>query len=289
MALRLDPRIPLVWRTPETLQVGVDSPVTTIDAVTSAHERLIAALQSGVTRSALAFVAGTVGVGADDVDALLASLAPALIDEAAEAARVTGTVLVDGAGPTADRLREMLASTGHAVSDDRRSRKQPDIVVLVAQHVIEPARHAHWLRRDIPHLPVVFGDRWVRIGPFVSPGAGPCLHCVDLAHADADAAWAAIATQLAYRQPAPEPALAGILAAATACSLVAARIRDGATWSASAAILIDVRTGETEVLPIQPHAACGCRALPGSATARAPRADGSRPVPSSVRANAGPA
>jgi bacteriocin biosynthesis cyclodehydratase domain-containing protein len=170
-----------------------------------------------------------------------------------------------------------------------RGAASPDVVVIVAHHVVEPRRYAPWLRRDIAHLPIVIGDKLVRVGPVVTPGVGPCLHCVELAHADLDAAWAAIATQLAYREPPAEPALAGILAAATVCAVIADGVRKGTSWLGGAMVVIDATTGASELRPLQPHVDCGCRALPGSATAPAGHAGASRPAPSSAPAIDAPA
>lgn len=83
MALRLDPRIPLVWRTPFDLQLGVDPPIVVLHDLPGAEERMIAALATGATRSALLVVARGCGTTDADarrrVDALLRTLQPALL------------------------------------------------------------------------------------------------------------------------------------------------------------------------------------------------------------------
>ncbi len=48
MVLKLDPRFPLVWRTPSSLQLGVDPAVVTLHDVSETTERLLAALVAGV-------------------------------------------------------------------------------------------------------------------------------------------------------------------------------------------------------------------------------------------------
>ena len=100
--------------------------------------------------------------------------------------------------------------------------------MLVAHHVVRPARYGYWLRRDVPHLAVVFGDTTLTVGPFVQPGAeAPCLCCLDLARQDADPAWQAIATQLAYRPPSSEEPVARLLGAAVAGSAIDRWLRTG--------------------------------------------------------------
>lgn len=290
MVLRLDPRIPLVWRSPDTIQLGVERPVATLHGITAAHERIIAALQSGLPRSGVDYVASTAGASSSDVDALIALLAPALIDSSLRGSgTVAATVLIDGAGPTADRLRGMLDDSGAKTILAADDGVDPDAVVVIAHHVIVPERYGRWMRRDVPHLPITFGDAAVTIGPFVQPGAGPCLFCVELARADSDPAWAAIAAQLVYRSAGTETAVAAIAAAAAATALVTERMTTGRTTLAGASVVIDPRTSASERRTHQWHADCGCRALPGIGSARAAHVGTTPPATSSTAASAAPA
>ena len=101
-------------------------------------------------------------------------------------------MLVTGAGALALRLAAMIGESGRLAD----SVDAPGLVLLVADWIVSPADHARWLNRDIPHLPIVLGDRGVTVGPFVEPGSGPCLHCVHLSRTDDDPAWPVLATQL---------------------------------------------------------------------------------------------
>ncbi|MES2171477.1 MAG: hypothetical protein V4479_12275 [Actinomycetota bacterium] len=225
MVLKLDPIWPIVWRDPHTVQVGVDRPVAVLEQLTAEQERMVAALVAGVGRSGLDMIDGpaaaivfcpTTSCSVDTdarpcrspaaADAMLARLGTALIGEPVQPAGAA----VFGAGRTADRLRSVLAATGTPV-------------VIVAHYVIAPDLHSRWLRRDLPHLPVVYGDSIVRIGPFVEPGSGPCLYCLELHHTDADPAWPAIASQLLGRRAHTETDLVAIEVAATVARLVARR------------------------------------------------------------------
>lgn len=289
MSLRLDPRIPLVWRTPDTLQVGVDVPVATISGVTTTHERLIAALQAGLPRATLDVVARLVGSDPAEVDTLLRQLAPVILDSDDVTTPRIGTVVVDGCGPTADAIADTLGGLGHGIRrsdglpDPVERQSRPDVVVFVAHHVVRPARYGYWLRRDVPHLAVVFGDTTLTVGPFVLPGAeAPCLCCLDLARQDADPAWQVIATQLAYRPPSSEEPVARLLGAAVAGSAIDRWLRTGESGLTGAAIVIDARTGANSLRTLQPHAECGCRALSGISTVPAVRADGVRAEPRSA-------
>src|SRR5690606_13892242 len=114
--------------------------------------------------------------------------------------------LVVGDCVTAGLLRQTLGVAGPDAG-------APTVVVLVGHYVLEPADHGEWLSRDVPHLPIVIGDTGAVVGPFVEPGVGPCLHCLQLHRTDTDAAWPAIAAQLWGRRSAAEtPGFAAELA-----------------------------------------------------------------------------
>jgi hypothetical protein len=84
--------------------------------------------------------------------------------------------------------------------------KLPDLVVLAATDAIRPDAGEPWLRRGIPHLPLVVQGHRVQVGPLIAGGCGPCLSCLDLHRRDRDAAWPALLSQLAPRGPLlPDP------------------------------------------------------------------------------------
>jgi hypothetical protein len=78
---------------------------------------------------------------------------------------------------------------------------RPDLVVLAAMGAIHPDAGEPWLRRGIPHLPVVVQPHRVQVGPLITGGAGPCLSCMDLLRRDRDAAWPVLLSQLAPTWP----------------------------------------------------------------------------------------
>lgn len=213
--LRLDPALPLLWRTPEEVQLGVD-PALAVLRVEPGEERLLAALEAGVSGSGYRMLAQAAGVGPDRAEALLAGVAPALARAAAPRARIA----VLGSGAVAREIASQLADRGEFVAASARQGARGgapgaaasgtsgparlDAVVLVAAGVIAPEDHARWLRRDVAHLPVVVRERAAEVGPWVQPGRGPCLYCVHLARAEADPSWPALAIQLWGR---PHPAL----------------------------------------------------------------------------------
>lgn len=287
MTLRLDPRRPLVWRDPATLQIGIDPPRVVLERVTDVEERLIAALGVGVTRSGLDVVAGD---RADLVGPLLDRLVPAL---EAGPRRCASRVVVAGSGIVADLVVRLLASSGVAVvvtsarghadvaadappapaaQADPTSSATPteepptDLAVIVARGVVAPGVRAHWLRRDTPHLAVVTTDAAVTIGPVIDPGHGPCLLCLERHRRDADPAWPAIATQLLTQPPVDPPAPLAAEAAARIVRRVLDRLgsrgsRDGRVESArSTEIRIGAR-GDIAKREVARHPDCGCAEL----------------------------
>ena len=310
MVLRLDPRYPLVWRTPDTIQLGIDRPLAIVPGVTAPLETVIAALRVGVPRLGALMLGRQAGATDAATTALLQALAPALVDldprpeasgsetPAPEQARSSSTpagppdtgprpvVCVDGVGPTAERIRGLLAELGTqvvapgtpATQSERADpdRTDPDLAVLVDHFVLAPERHGRWLRRDVPHLPVVFSDTEVRIGPLVEPGAGPCLTCLELEHVDDDPAWPAIACQLLHRTAPTETTRLSIEVATMAAGMVHDRVFAASNSFATASLVIDGTSLAVRRRAHQPHERCGCRFLPENVIVLAGNAAGFR-------------
>jgi len=274
MAIRLDPRLPLVWRTPYSLQLGVDRPPVVLHAVTRLDERLLAALVQGVSRGGLDMIAATEGAGSTQVGQLLDQVRPALLPPGDDGRGSTpsGRVDVVGGGPTADRIADALARCGHDVRTPTGTTPAdvpPDLAVIVAHFAIAPAVYGRWARADVPHLPVVLGDRQVAVGPLVEPGRTACCYCLDLHRRDADQAWPAIATQLLGRDSGSEEGLAAGEVAALAARPVHRLLTTGENPLAAHQAVLDAATGRVSLRASRPHPLCGCRALPGTATAPA--------------------
>jgi bacteriocin biosynthesis cyclodehydratase domain-containing protein len=254
MVLKLDPRYPLVWRSPSSLQLGVDPAVVRMDEVSETAERLLAALVSGVTLPGLTMLARG---DTEARDAVLRLVAPALLPERVAEAD-TAVVALSGSGRSVEAIAATLHGAGVSiVADDAVER--PDLAIPVGHHVLPPELHGHWLRRDVPHLPVVLTDSATVVGPLVRPGDGPCLHCLELHHRDADPAWPAIASQLLGRRSLAESAIAASETAAVVARLVLG-------WMAGddvgrAALRIDAASGARTERARAAHPECGCRGV----------------------------
>lgn len=276
MVYLLDPSVPRVWRSPHALQFGVERPRLLLDPVSVADERMIGALSAGATRGALRLIARSAGGEPSAADALLERLRPVLeraVDPAPQSA--APVVVLDGAGPTAARILALLREAGvdarSGLAADDPALDGAAAAVVVGAFAIAPHRHQRWLRRDIPHLAVIFGDAGVTVGPFVRPGEGPCLRCIDLHRRDDDPAWPALAAQL-HTRPAPGETelVCGAVASAAAAAVLAVLARRAQAARAEAA------REEAAARPAHPRRARPERALAGPAPTVAARYEPAR-------------
>jgi bacteriocin biosynthesis cyclodehydratase domain-containing protein len=260
MVLKLDSRPAIVWRDPFSLQFGVEPVRAVLREVTTAEERMIAALTSGVSRSGLAMIASSSGVGEREVVSLLTRLDGLLVTPADP--RPARRVAISGSGPTVERIADALAIGGVQVSvGDATPDASCDLGIAVAHYVLDPDSYGFWLRRDLPHLPVLFGDDSVTVGPLVEPGSTACLYCLEHYRRDADASWSAIASQLWGRRSESETQLASVEVAARVARLALRRL-DGQKARTATSVRLDVATGETTARTWLPHPGCGCIDLP---------------------------
>lgn len=306
MILRLDSRRPLVWRSPRTLQIGVDPRLAVLDDVTDADARLIDALTAGITRAGLATLAAQACVPDHRVDEVLQVVSPALLPAGEQPAAQRPAIAIVGRGVAAARVAGVLGEAGHPVavgaSITRVGDRRPAAAVLVSSHVTDPLEHQRWLRRDIAHLPIVFGEISVTIGPLVLPGATACLTCVELQRSASDPAWAAVASQLWERTAAADSVEHATEAAIEALRMLR-RQSDGALAgrqvedelaglqsdrAAGLAVRIDVESGERTERRWSPSEQCGCRGLSSRPEPAPRRESGSEPARRAPTSAAGP-
>jgi len=275
MALQIDPRYPVLWRTPTSMQIGADRPIVTLIDVTLAEEHLIAVLRKGISKTGLDMVGETVGATPDVVADLLARVAPALRRSHAQGRRLENIgVVVAGSVVGADAIRTVLAGLGARLVDEA---DPADLAIIVSTFSTDPRASGAWLRRDIPHLAVVFGDSEVRVGPLVEPGSGPCLHCLDRARIDSEPHWPALLGQLLARGAHTEDPLT----VSTVAPLVARAVLDRFAIDAprarrhrlsARARIVDGATGEVSERTFSPHPDCACRGVPPAENETAPAA-----------------
>ncbi|HEV7624567.1 MAG TPA: hypothetical protein VGO26_10535 [Amnibacterium sp.] len=254
--LRIDPAAALVWRSPSTLQIGVDPPLAVLADLPPTAERLVTALVAGTDPATLAALAVDRDLEPDELQRILTAVEPALMPAPPPA---PSPVLVEGP----QELVAGLGVTGGLLARAPEAAlpvERPALVVLAGHHVLAPGRAARWLAIDVPHLPVVFGERAAMLGPFVLPGATPCLRCADEHRIDADPAWPVLGGQLlalGAAAAADAPALRMELHARLASALRSIRA-GGAAGLAGSALRI-ASDGSVSRLARPWHARCSCR------------------------------
>ena len=336
MVLKLDSRVPLVWRDPFSLQLGIEPSRVILREVSTADQRMIHALSAGISRSGLAMIARSSGAAERDVEHLLERLAPVLLpdsalpdpllpspllsDSATSAPTQSGAmefgatlatqtrptqprpaqkraaqplpprtrptqppiVAIAGHGRTVEQIASTLAEAGIRVTVSAAPSDDPcDLGIAVGHYVLDPVAYGFWLRRDLPHLPVIFGDGDATVGPLVEPGSTPCLYCLEHYRRDLDASWSAIASQLWGRRSAAETPLVSGEVAAMVSRMAVSRLRmTGVEMTglesggvprlgpaAGASFRIDAETGGVTRREWMPHPECGCTgAFPSGAT-----------------------
>lgn len=186
---RLPPHRPVVWRTPDSLTIGVDSPALAVTDVPDAASPLLHALQEGVSHTGFVIMAEQLGLTRIEATDLLEQLIPACEKKPSEPT-LTVQVLGDSRAmtPLGQRLSQIAALT-HKVSE-------ADCVVVVADYVFHP----EWIRSlshgETRHIPVLFSDLTVSIGPVITPGHTPCMYCLFGPPGEADAEWLSVQSQL---------------------------------------------------------------------------------------------
>jgi len=287
---QIDPALACVWRSPECLQIGVDPARATLADISSAEERAIAALVRGLPDDELPALAVRTGLDGAALDDLLHRLRDAMLPRPSapglrlviERSAPAATAPVPSIAYADRLLARHLGGLGHVVTA-RRHHDRPDVAIITAAHVVSPEIVQHWLSRDVPHLQVVTTDQAVTVGPLVVPGVSACLHCAYLAAIDCDAAWPAVAAQLAG------PALSRVVADAPELPLESAlfvgrlldRLRSGPVEAIAGKSFRLTPDGGVSEAQVRPHPRCGCRALeaaarPRSATAAAATTGGGR-------------
>lgn len=247
----------VLWRTPGDLQLGLD----TEDAVVlpdapPGSDAVLRALRT--PRTALEVSRMVPLLPRADLDDLLEALLAVGLLSTLPAGR-PGPVTILGEGALADAVADLLALEGTTVRIGVRAPWDVGGLVIVCGATAEPDRV---LTRDltaagVPHLVVRAEPERAVVGPFVAPGAGPCVSCTDLVRRDLDADWPHLLAQLCRSEHVPAPRQTA-WAAAMASAQVASW-RAGAVPEACGATLeLDAHAGALGVRRWPRHPDCGC-------------------------------
>lgn len=243
--LHLDPSLPVVWRSPESLQIGVDPPRVLIDSLDQRLLPVLAALQSGISEEGCEAIASHEGLTRGETRSFLQALAGALTHRAPDP---LPRLCISGSTSHLVAFARVLWDLGY------RDDEPADDAILVASFVMPASAYHPWLADDVPHTPVIFSDQAVVVGPRVTPGEGPCLQCVWENRARAEPALVALATQLSTRSAATDTKALHAVAAWHTRNLLRAQT-PGLTYR------IDRYTGELSHHREEPSESCLCRSL----------------------------
>ncbi|GEK23575.1 thiamine biosynthesis protein ThiF [Cellulomonas xylanilytica] len=144
------------------------------------------------------------------------------------------------------------------------SDRNPDVVVLVEDGVADPGRGPVLVAGGTVHLGVVVREADTVVGPFVVPGAGPCLRCLDLHRADADPSWPAVAAQLHAGGVADESGQVAAVCAGLGTAAVLAHLDrvPGLAPGTTFEVALPDAVPRRRTWAVHPE--CGCTALPAS-------------------------
>ena len=186
--IRIDPALPVIWRTPHSIQVGAETIKVVLDPFTPCDERMLAAARAGIPSEALAAVGGC---SAALAAAFVERIRPVLVDPGLDRGPIAATVRVRSANrEEIVHTARMLGLVGAPID------VRPQVGVIVTDHAVPLRAYRDWIREGLTHFAVVFGTPTVKVGPIVVPGETGCLRCADLHRRVADPAWPAMAAQL---------------------------------------------------------------------------------------------
>lgn len=256
----LDPALPLVWRAPGVLQIGLDPE----------HAVALADVDPDAP-SALRLLTGHTLREHLLADRLGPPLGPALrpVLELLEQAGLVSAgapaeawehawVHVSGDGALARSLADRLAvaGIGRTSLEADRPDGRPDLVVVAPDRGRGLDAGDALVAGQVPHLWVHGRDGRAVVGPLVLPGETGCLRCQDLHRADADAAWPRLAFDWEQARAAASPGVVDLVAALAARQVLAWLAgRDAACVGAT---LEEQPDGSLRRLTWPPHPGCGC-------------------------------
>jgi hypothetical protein len=256
----LDPALPVLWRTPDHVQVGLDPRHAYAFAAAPADTPALLRLLTGTnTWEALRHQVRT-----RRSEATLRRLVDLLdgvgmLQDGAPADRwQPAWVEVVGDGATARVTTEVLrtAGVGRVHRRDTPAVPGPDLVVVTADRGRRMGLSEQLMAAGSPHLWCHLRDGRAVVGPLVRPGRTSCLRCQDLHRTDNDPAWPRLA--LAWEEQPATPSAA----AATVAGMLSAR--QALTWLHGApcatldGTLEEQPDGSIAREHWAPHPGCGC-------------------------------
>lgn len=249
--LRLDPSLPLVWRTPDSFQVGVNPAIAIIDSLDSRFLPVLSALRTGISEEGCEAIASHEGLTAEHTRAFLSALGEVLVHKNPEP---LPRVAITGSTGNHRVFSQVWAQLGHTLVANPRDAHPADETFVLSNFVLQPSAYQPWISRDLRHTPVIFSDQAITVGPRVTPGEGPCLGCVWDNESRREPALVALASQLTAHTAATDTPAFHALAAWHARELVE-------TDTPGLTLRIDRYTRRTTSHVEEASARCACRSL----------------------------
>ena len=163
-----------------------------------------------------------------------------------------GIVAGDHQDETARHLRDLAPGVRWLPPHARA-----EMEVVMGYGVIDPIVYRGLMVDDIPHLPVVVDDRFIRVGAMVIPGKTPCENCRGRGRVKRDADWPLLGLQLSSRHIHPE--VARMPSFTTAAGLAASAIFGCATGQQSEPAAVEIWSGRAHRPNDDDVENCGCR------------------------------
>ncbi|MDR1428379.1 MAG: ThiF family adenylyltransferase [Bifidobacteriaceae bacterium] len=158
-------------------------------------------------------------------------------------------------------MRSRVRSMPGACVPFVRTGAETHVTVMVDCGVYDILRARDLMYQGSPHLLVLIGEASSSVGPWVSPGHGPCLRCLALHSTDEDPLWPTMATQLANSHTlgarGEDPALASLVGCYAASQVVAA-LTGYRPPCADLTIAFALPDYSTRAIRWSPHPECGC-------------------------------
>lgn len=252
---------PLIWRTPHSLQVGIDPPQIRVDDIPDTAAPLIHALRDGVSDEGLGMLAERLKVSASTVKSIVQTLSPSFDQPESTAAH---SVTVTGHSTATQIISSVFDTWGFdAVHRDEPAPHTPGAtVVLAGDYVANPRWSAALSHTSTPHVPVIFSDLSITVGPLVTPGTTPCLSCHELWRRDEEPEWLSIGSQL-WDTPAPTATLHGAQRAVALCAMLLGELGTDGIDLPPSGVQLEMRPGSrtSSRREITFHPECRCRGL----------------------------
>lgn len=250
----------MLWREPQTLQIGLDPNRSLIlPHAPDQADRATRLLLAGRAPTELTTLTPTVDPAwIDQTQTLLAARGWVAVRR-----RTPGAVALLGVGRLADACSAMFEAlaiplTRCTAVHELRSSPENQVVVVTSDRV-EPDRGitTELAAHRIPHLIVRVEPERVVVGPFVEVGRFPCQRCLDLIRRDWDPQWPHLLAQLCRMVAAPD-AVQSAWAAATVVTQVQAWWSHRTPDTAGVTLELDYLTHRLTSRTWQHHTACDC-------------------------------